>query len=198
MNGGKFQLEQDIVNRFVRLLGYTQFSLSDPNAGQKADTGADVLVVVDGRKYGIQVTQYHSDEGMNPAGKGSALRREEAQKKSSQQTYAMFGNPNPWVALAHRIAEKSKKRFSPTAFDELILFIVASVPQLGAVVSTFLLDLALDRDRMNATLAPTLQASGYSSAYLYNMMGKGGPSVYEWNKETGTWRRIPRGILARP
>jgi hypothetical protein len=39
MNGAKFQLEQDIVNRFVRLLGYTQFSLSDPNAGQKADTG---------------------------------------------------------------------------------------------------------------------------------------------------------------
>jgi hypothetical protein len=43
---------------------------------------------------------------------------------------------------------------------------------------------------MNATLAPALQASGYSSAYLYNMMGKGGPSVYEWTKETGTGNEL--------
>jgi hypothetical protein len=191
MNGDKFQLEQDIVNRFVRLLGYIQFSLCDPNAGQKADTGADVLLNLNGRKYGIQVTLYHSDEGMNPTGKGSALRREEAQKKA-QQTYAMYGNPSPWVALARRIAEKSKKRYSPTDFDELILLIAASVPQLGGIVSTSLLDLALDLSRMNAILSPGLQTSGYSSPYLYNMMGKGGPSVYEWTKETATWRRIPR------
>jgi hypothetical protein len=142
--------------------------------------------------YGIQVTLYHSDEGMNPTGEGSALRREETQKQAAQQTYAMFGNPDPWVALEHRITEKSKTRCSPTAFDEVILLIVASVPQLGAVVSTFLLDLAIDLNRMNATLPPTLQASGYSSAYLYNMMGKGGPSVYEWTKETAAWRKIPR------
>jgi hypothetical protein len=70
------------------------------------------------------------------------------------------------------------KQSSSTAFDELILLIAASVPQLGAIVSTFLLDLALDLNRMNAKLSPTLQMSGYSSAYLYNMMGKGGPSVY--------------------
>ncbi len=57
--------------------------------------------------------------------------------------------------------------------------IVASVPQLGGVVSTFLLDLALDLSWMNAMLSPHFQTSGYSSAYLYNMMGKGGPSVYE-------------------
>jgi hypothetical protein len=56
MNGNKFQREHDIVERFVRLLGYTQFSLADPNAGQKTDTGADVLLTLDGRRYGIQVT----------------------------------------------------------------------------------------------------------------------------------------------
>jgi hypothetical protein len=55
MNPSKFQLERDIVDRFVRLLGYTNFSLSDPNIGQKIDTGADVLVALNGRRYGIQV-----------------------------------------------------------------------------------------------------------------------------------------------
>jgi hypothetical protein len=104
----------------------------------------------------------------------------------------MYGNPSPWTALAKRIADKSKKQFSPIAFDEFILLIVASVPELGAVGSTFLLDLALDLERMNATFSPNLQSSAYSSAYLYNMMGKGGPSVHEWTRNTGTWRKIPR------
>jgi len=40
----KFKWEHDIVERFVRELGYTRFSLTDPNFGQKADTGADVLL----------------------------------------------------------------------------------------------------------------------------------------------------------
>ena len=54
MNGNKFQGEHDIVERFVHLLGYTQFSLADPNAGQKTDTGVDVLLTLDGRRYGIR------------------------------------------------------------------------------------------------------------------------------------------------
>jgi hypothetical protein len=104
----------------------------------------------------------------------------------------MFGNPSHWTALAKRIADKSKKQFSPIAFDELVLLIVASVPELGAIGSTLLLDLALDLERMNATFSASLRASAFSSAYLYNMMGKGGPSVYEWTRKTGTWRKIPR------
>jgi hypothetical protein len=72
----------------------------------------------------------------------------------------MYGNPSPWTALAQRIADKSKSSFSSTAFDELALLIVASVPELGAVGSTFLLDLALDLERMNATFSPNLQSFG--------------------------------------
>ena len=64
MNGNKFQREHDMVERFVRFLGQTQFSLADPNAGQQIDTGADVLLTLDGRRYGLQVTVYHSDEGV--------------------------------------------------------------------------------------------------------------------------------------
>jgi hypothetical protein len=192
MNGNKFQREHDIVERFVRLLGYTEFSLADPNAGQKTDTGADVLLTLDGRRYGIQVTVYHSDEAMNRAQKGSDLRRQEAVHKASTAPYAMYGNPIPWTALEKRIADKCKKQYSPTAFDELVLLIVASVPELGAVGSTLILDLALDVERMNATFSPNLQSSTFSSAYLYNMMGKGGPSVYEWTRKAGTWREIPR------
>ncbi len=77
-NAPKFDLERDIVDRFVRSLGHTQFSLTDPNACQKADTGADVLITLHGWHYGIQVTVYHADEGMNSGQKGSNVWRQEA------------------------------------------------------------------------------------------------------------------------
>ena len=193
MNGNKFQREHDIVQRFVRLLGYTQFSLADPNAGQKTDTGADVLLTLDGNRYGIQVTEYHSDEGMNPD-------QREVTYGVKKQCIKRAPLPTPYMVIRvlGRLLQ-SESQISPKsnfhrmlAFDELVLLIVASVPELGAVGSTFLLDLALNLERMNATFSPNLQSSAYSSAYLYNMMGKGGPSVHEWTRNTGTWRKIPR------
>jgi hypothetical protein len=39
---------------------------------------ADVLITLHGWHYGIQVTVYHADEGMNSGQKGSNLRRQEA------------------------------------------------------------------------------------------------------------------------
>jgi hypothetical protein len=51
--------------------------------------------------------------------------------------------------------------------------------------------LALDIDKMNAELFPMLDSSRYDSAYLFNMTGVGGESVYEWRKQLG-WRKLPR------
>jgi hypothetical protein len=190
MDPSKFQLERDIVDRFVRELGYTHYSLSDPNAGQKADTGGDVLLRLNGTRYGIQVTVYHPDEGSTPAQKGSALRRQEAAYKGWPTAYAMCTKPSPWNGLAHRFQAKCSKQHSQTAFDELVLLVAASVPQWAGVVSTFLWDRAIDVNMMNAVLSPILRTSQYSSAYLYNMMGVGGPSVYEWTKALGDWRKL--------
>jgi hypothetical protein len=92
----KFQLELEILDCFVRLLGYIIFSFPIPMAGQKTDSGADVSLTLDGRRYGIQVTKYHSDGGMRATGKGGLLRREEARKKAAQQTYSMCGNHTHW------------------------------------------------------------------------------------------------------
>ena len=192
MDASKFQLERDIVDRFMRELGYIQFSLSDPNAGQKADSGADVLLDMDGRRYGIQVTIYHSDEGSMPAQRGSLLRSQESAYKSWPTAYAMSAKPSPWTGLVHRLQSKCSKAYSQTVFDELVLLVAASVPQWPGVASTMLLDLALDLNKMNVTLSPILKTSHYSSAYLYNMMGVGGPSIYEWTRESGVWRKIPR------
>jgi hypothetical protein len=69
MNQFKFQIESEIVDRFLRTLRYANFSLRDPNAPPATETGADVLVILDGKRYGVQVTVLHTDEGLDPAAK---------------------------------------------------------------------------------------------------------------------------------
>jgi hypothetical protein len=196
MDPSKFQLERDIVDRFLRELGHGNFSLSDPNAGRKTDTGADVLVTLSGVRYGIQVTRYHSDEGMHPGGRGSNLRRQEAAYRGWNTAYAMCGNPIPWSGLVSRIHAKCIEAHPEHGFDELVLLVASSVPEWSGLVSTLLLDIALDLDQMNSILSPILRRSPYSSVYLYNMMGVGGPSVHEWTRESGIWRKIPRAASA--
>lgn len=188
MNPAKYTKERDIVDRFLQYLGYAQYQLTDPNFGARIETGVDVLVLLDGRHFGIQVTEFHADEGSSTE-KGSQLRREEVQLASRNPVYAMYGNPRPYPALVHRILEKSKRRSVNLACDEVILLIAASIPQHGGLVSTFLLDLALDVERMNAETRSLLPNSHYSAAYLYNMMGLGGPSIYEWTRQNG-WQKI--------
>jgi hypothetical protein len=191
MNPSKFQIESEIVDRFLRAVGYTNFSLHDPNVPPATETGADVLVILDGKRYGVQVTVLHTDEGLDQSRKGSELRRQEAAFKNSTQPYAAWGTPNPMTALQYRIAEKCAKSYPAANFDEVVLLVVSGMPQMGAIASTLVLDLALQVDKMNAELAPMLEGSRYGSAYLFNMMGIGGPSVYEWKKGVG-WRKIPR------
>jgi hypothetical protein len=60
---------------------------------------------------------------------------------------------------------------------------------MGAIASTTVLALALQIDKMNTELSPILEPSRYGSAYLYNMMGIGGPSVYEWQRSIG-WKKL--------
>jgi hypothetical protein len=191
MKATKFHEEKEIVERLLRLLGCRNFSLHDPNAQPGAETGADVLVVLDGKRYGVQVTLLHTDEGLSSSQKGSELRRQEARFKNNTQPYAAWGNPRPMPALQYRIAEKCKKSYPPGNFDEVVLLLVSGLPQMGAIASTIVLDLALSADKMNVELSPILEHSRYDCAYLFNMLGIGGPSVYEWQRQTG-WRRIPK------
>jgi hypothetical protein len=133
----------------------------------------------------------HPDEGQSSSHKGSDRRREEARFKDSTQPYAMWGTPNPILGLKYRIEEKCKKTYPQVNFDEAILLVVSGLPKIGAVVSTSSLEPFLDIDKMNTVLSPMLDSSRYDSAYLFNMMGVGGESVYEWRKKLG-WRKLPR------
>jgi hypothetical protein len=62
---------------------------------------------------------------------------------------------------------------------------------MGAVTSTLLFEPFLDLSKMNSELSPILEGSRYGSAYLFNMMGVGEESVYEWQRQIG-WKKLPR------
>jgi hypothetical protein len=129
MDPRKFQEEKEIVDRFLRLLGYSVFSLHDPNASQGSESGADVLAVLDGKRYGIQVTTLHTDEGLSPIQKGSELRRQETKFRNSVAPYAAWGRPNPMPTLQCRIEDKCKKSYPGSNFDEVVLLIVSGLPR---------------------------------------------------------------------
>jgi hypothetical protein len=42
---------------------------------------------------------------------------------------------------------------------------------------------------MNAALSSILAASKRSSAYLYNIIGAGESSIYEWVRESDGWKK---------
>ena len=191
MDPSKYPTERAMVDQFLREWGHTSFALSDPNAGHKADTGADVLADLDGRRYGFQVTVYHADEGDAPQ-KGSKLRAQEAPYQAWPTAYAMYGKVSPLSGLLYRLQSKCAKRYPTKTVDHLVLLIAASLPEMGALVSTFLWDGAININEMNAILSPILKASVFDSAYLYNMMGVNFRSVYEWTKEEGCWHKVPR------
>jgi hypothetical protein len=118
----KFQLELEILDCFVRLLGYIIFSFPIPMAGQKTDSGADVSLTLDGRRYGIQVTKYHSDGGMRATGKGGfcGVKKRERRRRSRHTRCAAI---IPIGSSCTPNYGEVQKRCSPTAFEELILLI---------------------------------------------------------------------------
>ena len=185
-NASKFEQERYKVDSLLRFLGHANFSVSEPDP--RDEIGIDVVVELDHRKIGFQVTDLHSDEAPGAARKGSELRREENQKVADGLPAAMFVNPNPMPGLVRRIKDKSMKQWSEKDFPEVVLLIGSSASQIPAIDATFLWDARLDVNEMNEQLSPILERTKYSAAYVYNMLLQ---SVYKWTRKTG-WEKVPR------
>jgi hypothetical protein len=178
----KERKEQDVVERLLGLLGYSGFSVSNPNSSNE-ETGADVLVRLNEGKIGFQVTEYQPDRDK----KGSRLREKEAVRVKVGLITAMSINPFSMEFLKQIVSQKAKKKWSQTAFPDMRLVVAASVPQLGGTASTQLLPGRVKVAEMNTHLSPILEQTSYSAAYLYVMMHE---AVYEWTRKSG-WKTHP-------
>ena len=192
-----YATERDIVERFLSLLNITNPRLSDPNAGLKTDTGADVSWKVDEGQIGFQVIEFHSDNRLAPKQGGSQLRRAEKTKAASGRPYTMAVRLDPIPALVSAIVRKVNlaARLDRHRFYKVILVVAASLPH-DSPGATFLLDDEFESKltHLNVATHELLASSAYDSAYIFNMLSLGGtPVVYEWERGNG-WRR--RGSAA--
>src|SRR5215467_12971782 len=135
-----YATERDIIERFLSLLNITNPLLSDPNAGLKTDTGADVAWKVDEGQIGFQVVEFHSDNGLASKQGGSQLRRAEKTKAASGRPYTMAVRLDPIPALVSAIDRKVDRaaRLDRHRFYKVILVVAPSRPNLFPY-TTFLL-----------------------------------------------------------
>lgn len=174
----KQNVEIDLVRRLLEALSISTFNL-------KSGDKPDILAEFSSRRIGIEVTEYHGDEGQN-SNRGSIQRRNEEQisRLANGGAYTMWGSLNPLPALIARIKDKIERAHSygNLDFNELWLLIAASVPQLGAVCSTFMDPITLNLNDLNAATDKNLRNSPFSRVYLHSLLGH---TLHEWSNDKG-------------
>jgi hypothetical protein len=177
--------EVTTTRRLFDMIGLVYSDMRDPLKAHGRETGADVEIRVDGRRIGIQVTEFACDEGV--PGPGHRLRAIE-KFNATRGIFPTYAVPlqNQLAALRLRVLDKINKatRYTFEEFDEPWLVIAAAVPD--AVVSTFLFTAFMRTDGLNAALDDALSQSKYARAFLCI---EAGATVYEWTA-TNHWQCI--------
>jgi hypothetical protein len=83
----QFEREKYWVTRFLELLQFGPCELDDPNALYHEETGADVLMKLDSRQIGIQVTELDAGAD-NPFSTAGKLRADEKEGEASSSSRA--------------------------------------------------------------------------------------------------------------
>lgn len=182
----KFVREKDLVERLVRRLRLDVESYADPNTGSN-ETGADVTILCANKRIGVQVTIL--DTGLVP---GRAIAAEKTQSKAAMETnggvYGGWGQPDPVGAIAVAIAKKSAIKVA--GFDEAWLLVACGVPELGTVVSTFVMTPWLTAEALTIATSAALSNSSYARAFLHPIVNLE-DALYEWTP-TQQWRKDVR------
>ena len=188
-------LEQAAVERLCKLLNYAPKSYRNPNS-PGVETGVDVELALDGRLVGVQVTEFHVDEGAGHSKAGSRARKnevniaKEALKGSGRvKAYGFSASADYLPSLLKRIEEKVKKANARpiTGFDEIWLLVCAQVSPWGATGSTFISRDSVCASRLNSQGGALLHGSPFSRVFLMLMLEG---VVYGWSPEDGEWRLL--------
>ena len=166
----KYVREQALVELLMRRRGLTVESYVDPNTEASDETGADVIAIVGSSRIGIQVTEL--DTG-RVAGQGRAS--EKAAWRDAQErgdgTYASWAQSNPSELVAAIARAVTSKMQQIIGCDEAWLLISASLPELGTLVSTFVITQWLPAEALNE--ATVMQSRGMQLRARF-------PSCHRW------------------
>ena len=177
-----FPGELRAVLALMSAIGCNADGYHNPNAKHGRETGADVSFTLDGKTFGVQVTDI---DGGQPYTRGQ-LRGEEMRIAVPGRPYAMFSNNDPNAAIVAAVLGKiaKAKRYRFGEFDEV--FLLVSGNRLDAPCSTFLLPATIDLAMLNAATHAPLAVSPYVEVFVHLQIGR---AVYRWFKPEG-WRPV--------
>ena len=183
----KFEREKSLVESLMRRCAVPVEGYIDPNQEAQDETGADVIAIVDGRRIGIQVTELDTGEMPGQARRTERASWREAQAKD-QGTYGGWAQNDPRKiadAIARTLASKVQHI---VGCDEAWLLISASLPELGSLISTFVITQWLTVDALDAATASHLAKCKYTCAFLHVIVSPEN-ALYCWTAERN-WRKL--------
>jgi len=112
--------------------------------------------------------------------------------------YSMWGQNQPIAPIAASIGKKVKKsrRYSFAGFDEVWLLVSCGVPELGAVVSTFLMSPWVTAAALQEATGRLLAGSTYARAFLHPIIGQE-EALYRWAPAIGWEKFVKPAVLPR-
>jgi hypothetical protein len=184
----QFEREKHLTERLMQRLGWPVPHYHNPNVPAGMETGADVLIVHDGARTGIQVTEI--DTGSIP-GRDRAKEKKDL-RDSGLTTYGglALNNRNELLgriqrAIAHKV--EIAERHSFNAFEKIWLLVSAGVPEMGSVISTMIITLGLDAAALDAVTLDCLVRSKYDRVYIHCILGVE-RALYSWQRG-GNWEK---------
>ena len=158
------------VALLMRRLGLIVNEYEAPNSkASGGESGADVVVVCNGCRVGIQVTDLDTGEELGQARKAETRLARNATSRGS--TYGTFAQNDPdkvVAAIARSISRKARMSFA--GFDEFWLLLCCGVPEFGAIAATFVMTPWLDTGSLDNATLDKLARSKYSRAFIHAIL----------------------------
>lgn len=187
----KQENEREHVRRLLVALGRPAIRLDSLHP-----PAPDVRVTFNGSIEVFEVTEIHPDER---PGKGSAARGAEELRASRdpQGLYLSWIHTNAIPAIRYRFERKERKalKYEVQPGESLSLLLVGSIPRIGAVASTLVIEAFQTTERLNTELNELLLKSRFQCAYLHLPLS--GNALWGWDRQSG-WhvRRSPDDLSA--
>ncbi|MHB1098786.1 MAG: hypothetical protein ACYCZR_04450 [Burkholderiales bacterium] len=180
----KQQRELELSRCFLLALGIGQ---SCVEAGDRPD----VRVVIGNQHIGIEVTEFHVDEGIarGPGVKTVRQMGENSVREFPWKPYTA-GIPNsPYKALEARIGDKINKaaKYDLSGIDELWLLISAQIPDPASLAATFFWDPTMNKGDLDRLFHERLSESCFDCVCLHLMADR---VLWIWNEFSG-WQNRP-------
>ena len=182
-----FEHEAAVVRRLLDTSALPYANLADPKVLYGRETGADVQIEHEGRKIGIQVTDFSVDEAIADQRRGLRATERKNARRGRYPTYSLPRARDRRTALRMRVLDKTEKArgYTFSEYDEVWLVIGAGLALDYAVVSTFLPTMSISVDDLNTDLDAELCRSKYQRAFVHVEVGG---TVFEWLPDR-RWQR---------